>query len=174
MTEASITDILMQFLRAMADDIRKNIPVVSGNTADSIEVRMERTGQQPYDRIKAGIYSDLTAVALETGRGPTKSGATKGDPTLQQSILAWIQAKGVQPTVKANSKQTSLQLQTGLSWAIATKIHKEGNALFRAGGKSGILSNVLTDARINTFADVFTSHGSRVILDNIVKTIQGK
>lgn len=156
MTETA--QVLFQLLTQMASEIKANIPGISGKTRESIEVRIE----EDANTLKGGIWGSIAVPALETGRKPTSSGATKGTPTLQQAILGWIQSKSIQP-----SKGT----QEGLSWAIAIKIHREGNLLFRQGGHSGVLSNVINEQRLNNFVEVFNSKASRVLLTNILKTI---
>jgi len=78
------------------------------------------------------------AEALISGRKPTSSGAVAGDPRLHEVLAQWAQAKG-------------LVLRKGQTYAdvgraLAYRIHREGTALYRAGGNSGIFNSVLTRA----------------------------
>ncbi len=162
------SDILNQLLIQLAAEIKANIPVASGKTANSIEVRIIE-GQ---DKLRGEIWGAKYIQALEDGRGPTKNSGG-GSQTLQASIFEWLKLKGIQATVKQGKNGPLKQItQEQLSWAMAIKIHREGNELFRKGGKSGVLSNVLTDARLNTFSEVFNSKASRVILSNILKQVK--
>jgi hypothetical protein len=128
-----IREIIQQFAEEVIAGFQKNIrekPVTqygamnnTGAAADSFFWR--------YDGQTLEIGSTWKYIrVLETGRGPTSATATKGNPTLRENILEWVETK-VRPTdISAKS----------LAYLIARKIHKEGTLLYRQGGNSGILS----------------------------------
>lgn len=178
MSETS--DILEQLLNQLRDEIVANIPTASGETARNIEVRVTNPGKDEFTRVKGELIGPKYIQALEDGRGPSKRKGG-GTQTLQQAILKWLQIKGIQPQVNAVVKRRKTlkatvqqNPQIGLSWAIATKIHREGNKLFREGGKSGVLSNVINDQRIDNFIEVFNAKATRVLLAGVTKTILAK
>lgn len=76
------------------------------------------------------------AEALISGRKPTSSGAAAGDPRLHEVLAQWAQAKGL--TLRKG------QTYADVGRALAYRIHREGTALYRAGGQSGIFQSVLT------------------------------
>lgn len=170
---SELSNILQQFLEELATDIKAKVPVVTGKTVEGLEVKVTNPGTDLFVRVKGELLGPAYINTLEHGRGPTrKSGG--GTKTLQESILEWVQAKNIQPTLKPRKslKQTAQQNpQIGLSWAIAIKIHKEGNRLYRQGGKSGVLSVPLTNQRIENFIEVFNSKAARVLLNKVVQTI---
>ena len=88
------------------------------------------------------IYSTMIGynyiMTLEHGRGPTKEGATAGNPTLQENILTWLKQRGIQPPDIT---------QESLAYLIARKIHREGTQVYRdytlKGKGTGILSDII-------------------------------
>lgn len=143
---------IQQFLDALVAEVKQRVPKVSGETADSLEVIVDDFG----GKIMAAPYIQT----LEDGRPPTRSGAPKGDPTLQQKIYAWILQMGLGTNAKSQER---------LSWAMATKIHNEGNRLWRSGGHSGVLSNVFTKERIDSFANTFFGRYETQISSDVMK-----
>ena len=81
------------------------------------------------------------ALTAEDGRGPTKK---SGDGELEKKILKWLDQKGV-PIWDGYTRK-------GQAYVIARKIHKEGTKLFRKGGNSGVLSNVLNEKLLDRIA----------------------
>lgn len=76
------------------------------------------------------------AEALISGRRPTSSGATAGDPRLHEVLAQWAQDKGL--VLRKG------QTYADIGRALAYRIHREGTALYRAGGESSIFNSVLT------------------------------
>lgn len=95
--------------------------VATGRTIEGMQV--VETG----DSIQ--LIAPENILALEFGRGPTRPDAPKGDPSLQQRIEEWVQAKGI----SANP------------FAITKKIHKDGYK-----GTPGVLSEPLSQDNVNT------------------------
>lgn len=158
---SEVSQVLEQLLNQLAQELKANIPNASGETANSIEVRITET----TDRVRGDLLGAKYIMALEDGRGPTGSGGGKSEgKTLREKILEWIKAKNITPVNTARKMN-----QEQLSWAIAIKIHNEGTKLFRDGGHSGVISNVINDQRIETFIEVFQSRAARILLQNILK-----
>lgn len=82
---------------------------------------------------------------LEFGRKPTMLGGSAGNETLQQKIRKWMDDKNI-ATSEPDKKRNSI------SWAIATKIHKEGSWLYRqlkqGGSSPGTLKNAINEKKI--------------------------
>lgn len=86
------------------------------------------------------IIGDKAFVWIEKGRGPTKQGSgTTGEETLREKLVRWIKAKGI---------ETDEKEVTRMSWALATKIHREGTALHRAGATRFVYSDIITKQRL--------------------------
>ena len=80
------------------------------------------------------IYAAGYAFAVEFGRGPGKM------PPIN-SIRAWIDAKGIEPT--GISKDS-------LAFLIARKIKREGTDIHKEGGASGVLSDIINAQAMET------------------------
>jgi hypothetical protein len=104
--------------------------------------------------------------ALISGRGPTSSSAAASDPRLYEVLAQWAQDKG-------------LVLREGQTYeevgrALAYRIHKEGTALFRAGGGSGILQSVLTQNFLDKLLAQIAAGDMVAISTALTNAIQGK
>lgn len=146
-------DIIKQFLDQLAGEVKRNIPSASGETAASIEVVVP-------NQFEGSILGAPYIQTLEDGRGPTRSGAPKGSPTLREKIEAWLNTRAINPdgiTTKS------------LAYIIARKIHAEGNVLFRQGGKSGVLSSVFTNDRIDSFQQTLFNQYEILITSQVLK-----
>ena len=129
---SSLTDIFNKFI----NEVEPEIKAVVGSFAPTIESKIKDNDKgfqilaSPYIRV------------LIDGRAPTKEGATKGNPTLQQAILAWIERHSIQPKLATMSQES-------LSWAISKSIHKKGTKLYQKGGGNRIFDPILTTEREN-------------------------
>jgi hypothetical protein len=98
----------------------------SGRFERELEGVTETTGEYTATTsIKAAFYSRW----LQDGRKPTSPGAPRGNPTLQEIILKWIDDKGLIPdliTYKSGRIQDMTDAKLSLSWVISQKIHREG------------------------------------------------
>jgi hypothetical protein len=140
---------LMQFLLQLEKEIIQNSiqagQVASGKTIQSFEVEVN----DHRGILRAAPH----LMALENGRGPTKVWVKK-ESTLFEKIKEWLWYKFKIPLrTKHNSR---------LAYIITRKIHAEGTRLYRMGGRSGVVSNVITDQRIEaflrTYATKFSAH----------------
>lgn len=161
---SELSETLKQLLTQLADEIKAGIPNATGKTAASIEVNIEDKNIAGFPLVSGEIKANRYFTVLETGRRPGKM------PPID-SIKEWVQAKGFNFPMTTSLGNT-IRNAEGLSWAIAIKISKEGTSLFRKGGHSGVISNVLNEQRLDTFFEVFNSKLSRVILNNVLTKLK--
>lgn len=151
--DANQKNLLSQFLQGIIDDIRTRHSAAgqksSGKTIDSLrQVIRERDGI---------LYAAKYFRRLEDGRGPTKN-STKGNPTLKESLLEWMNTQGIKATPyrrKDGSTQDQAKANESLAFLIARSIHRFGDRLFRSGGRSGVISGAITQQRISAFVGAF-------------------
>lgn len=147
-------EVIDNFLARRTQAILSRINHASGRTARRI--------YRVVDQISGTLYGPDYIAALEDGRGPTKTN-TPSNPTLQEAIEEWLQFAGI-PTPQGFKDQRSF------SFAIAASIHAKGTRLFQQGGRSGVLSETITersfDELINQLADI---HSVTVFTDVVNK-----
>ena len=135
-------EILSQF----ANEIVPELQAVSKGFAPSISYtvsdNMLEITASPYIRV------------LIDGRAPTRNGATRGNPTLQQIILSWINRHSI--TARAN-KQGKIPTPEQLSWAISKSIHLHGTKLYQQGGGNNIYDTIITTQRIENLLNLLTN-----------------
>ncbi|MGD2113431.1 MAG: hypothetical protein PVG07_00150 [Acidobacteriota bacterium] len=110
----------------------------------------EQSGRKASGQFAEGleaIYSPYQATirgyVYLAGRGKTKKKGKAGEPTLQQSILKWLQVKGIK-AIERNISQKSL------AFLIARKIHEEGT---NPSEWLRIYEQVITPERIDRIID---------------------
>ena len=112
--------------------------------------------------VKSEITSNANGVTLEIsgspylstlweGRKPTSPSAKKGNPTLQQILLKWIESKSIVPKALPNGNIPTLEQ---LSWAMAKSMHKKGDLLYQRGGTNNSFDMVLTKSRIDNLINL--------------------
>jgi hypothetical protein len=121
MTNDSLTQLLETLKTDLINSMQAHGRFASGQTAKQLTV----TNNGNTAQLQAPAYLQF----LETGRGPTSSGAPIGDPPMIQRIQDWCRAKGI-PDMAA--------------WAIKKSIDKKGYK-----GISGLISEPLSDDNIN-------------------------
>jgi hypothetical protein len=131
MLSGVVKAILAGFAERTIEGIRSRIPNVTGRMSESLGYRIDEDGLTIFS-------SEKYFTVLETGRKPTSAGASKGNPTLRESILEWIKNKPIASDINPKS----------LAFLIARKIHEEGSLLYRQGGKSGVISDFINNERI--------------------------
>lgn len=131
---------LTQFLEGLAGEM-KGIMDARGMNASGISkglIEAKVTGSRGV------LLAPNWILQLEQGRGPTKGG--KGSPTLREIIRKWIDDKGI--VAQGISRDS-------LAFLISRKIHREGTILFQRGDRTGIISTVITQQRIDAFLSTF-------------------
>jgi hypothetical protein len=91
---------------------------------------------------------------LIDGRAPTRSGAKRGNPTLQEAILSWINRHSITPRANKDGKAPT---QEQLSWMISKSIHKYGTKLYQQGGGNNIFDTIITVDRIENLVNLMTN-----------------
>lgn len=138
---AKAKEILEQF----AKDIVPELQAVSKGFAPSISYEVG----EDFLIITASPYIRV----LIDGRRPTRPGAPKGSPTLQQAILAWINRHSI---VGRANKQGVVPTAEQLSWAISKSIHLYGTKLYQQGGGNNIFDTIITTQRIDNLLNLLS------------------
>jgi len=141
--------IIKTFGDALVKSLKSATPSASGATADSIRLEITSNGFI--------IYGAAHIEQLMEGRGPTKAGASEGNPTVQEQIFDWIRSRSITPK---ESSMTQLQL----SWAISRRIHQKG---FK--GQGDFYSKVLTDKRFGKLISALLQQKAISLQSSIVK-----
>lgn len=154
---AEIISILNHYGNSTIDQIRQNLSSTgtsaSGKTAQSL--RYEVTNEASKATLK--VMGKPYFMVVETGRKPTPN-YDKPSKAFVQSIADWLQF---------------VSGDTSPAYAIAKSIHKKGTKLFRDGGRTDIVSNVinqnLTDKisldLLNKFAQQYMANMVKLFSD---------
>lgn len=151
------SDILRAFGQQLVDQLKANTPHRTGRTASQIEMVVTDFALQIFGPAYIGVF--------ETGRGPS-TGRSSGSPTLQEQILDWIEAAGIQPRPNKNGK-TPTDIQ--LSWAIANSIHTKGDKLYQSlgGGKTDYFDSVFNEQALLDFITMFADDRQEKLISDI-------
>lgn len=141
---SSLKEIFDKFIREVEPEIKNKV----GSFSSSVESEIRLDGFT--------IYASPYIRVLIDGRKPTRDGASRGNPTLQQVILDWIERHSIQPNEIGMTQES-------LSWAISKSIHKKGTKLYQqiqAGGQQNrIFDDILTTQRednlLSLISDVY-------------------
>lgn len=151
---ASIFGVLLQEGKSIVEEIRYNIDQrgvrASGRTQKALRFQVEETDKGFLLQVFGPSYIQV----LEDGRGPTK--ASGSGKTLVEIIREWIDDKGIVP--ETNSKGIA-PTKDSLARAIATVIHRQGTNLYRNGGNSGVLSDVINEERVQALKEALRKVG---------------
>jgi len=163
-------EILEQFAGTVVPELQS----VSKGFAPSFETSIE---EFEYG-ISLTIYASAYIRTLIDGRKPTRDGAKRGNPTLQQIIHKWIIRHGIVPKAKKDGKVPTIEQ---LSWAISKSIHLRGTKLYiylretklyQQGGGNHIFDPILSDQRINILLSMFAKHYNIKIENELIKRIK--
>lgn len=149
---AEVLNILSQTGQSAVSQIQANTPKATGKTARSVRFEVKEEGGKIVFQILASKYFKV----VETGRRPTPS--YKPSKSFVDSIREWLAAKG--------SDQ-------GPAYAIAQSIHKKGTALWRAGGRQDIFSNVINESFIDKLSNELLTQFAKEYLDSVIKLFDG-
>ena len=130
------------------------VPSATGKTRDSLNIEFTKTGFIIRGGAQIGAIID--------GRKPTSAGAKKGNPTVRESVLEWIKAKGIQPKESGMSQET-------LAFIIARSIHKNGYP-----GKGNIFKSVITASRITSLTQTLIRNEGIAIQSQLIKEFNFK
>jgi hypothetical protein len=139
-------EILKQFSERLTEELKA---VTGSHFSQTIENQVFPDGKG--FEITASPYISV----LIDGRAPTRGGATKGNPTLQHSILNWINAKGITGRPDQKGK---IPTSTQLSWAMSTSIHRYGTKLYQRGGGNRIFDPIINEQRIDALFTLLTKY----------------
>jgi len=147
-------DIIKQFGNNLLKDMKAAVPSATGKTRDSLNIEFTKTGFIIIGGAQIGAIID--------GRKPTSAGAKKGNPTVRESVLEWIKAKGIQPKESGMSQET-------LAFIISRSIHKNGYP-----GKGNIFKSVITASRISSLTETLIRNETLLIQSNLIKEFNFK
>lgn len=132
---------LTQFLEGLANEMRGVMDArgmnASGRSKGLIEAKVNGS--------RGELLAPSWILQLEQGRGPTRGGRGQG-PTLREIIRRWIDDKGV---IARNATKDQL------AFLIARSIHQKGTLLHQRGARTGIISTVITQQKIEAFLSTF-------------------
>lgn len=128
----------------MIGDIRRNLSSTGTNATNKTQQSLRAEVTQGQNKYRMRLLGREFFFTVETGRKPTPE--KKPSRTMIQNIREWVKARG---------------LEERLTWAIATEIQKKGTRLWRQGGRKDIVSNVVTNSRIDQI--------TRSVLDQFAK-----
>jgi hypothetical protein len=151
---SSVLGVLLNEGKTIVDEIRYNIDQrgvkASGRTQKALRYQVDETDSG----FLLQVFGPKYVKALEDGRGPTKKG-NDGGKTLVEIIREWIDDKGIVPESKNGISPT----KDTLARAIASSIHKRGTNLYRHGGHSGVLSDVINEEREDALKQAIAKAG---------------
>jgi hypothetical protein len=130
-------EVIGRFLEQRRQAIISRIKQASGRTARSI--------YHVEDSVSGVLYGPSHITTLEDGRPPTKDGAPRANPSLREAIEEWLQYAGISPKPG--------QTRRSLAYAIANSIHRKGTRLWQQGGRSGVLSETITERSFEQLID---------------------
>ena len=153
----SIKDIIEAQLNVAREEIAANMVAqnrkASGNSIDKMRVEATEISGKLIDG--SGYL-----FASEYGRRPNKSQPGRPSKQMVDSIERWTVIKGI---IAANGNQRSI------AYAIATKIAKEGNVLYRSGTQSGVITNAINQEWLNRTAQLVSEKFVTLIKSEVVR-----
>lgn len=110
--------------------------------------------------VKAYMLSAKHAYFMENGRGATKN---PGNGNLREIIRAWIDNKGIVPRLISKDS---------LAFLITRKIHNEGIKVPNKYNSGGVISNVITNERIENLIQEIKPIFSKNIKSETIKVFK--
>lgn len=153
--------IALKVIADLKENIRTKAPTSYGAMNNTGQAMNSLNYRWEGDRLI--IFSEISPfnyiMTLEYGRGPTKSGAARSSPTLQEGILSWMQSRGINPPDIT---------QESLSYLIARKIHREGTQVWKDYGSKGRGTGIISDVVGNI--DYFDKNVRQPLLDAMAES----
>lgn len=143
-------DILTSNGNSVISQIKENLASTgtnaTGETGNSLRLEVKNEGFKQVLK----IYGRPYFMTVETGRKPTPD----FKPSIQfvANIKRWMDAKG----------------KTGSAYGIAQAIHKKGSKLFREGGRTDIVSNVVNESFVQSISKEILDKFAKEVLTNTV------
>ena len=130
-----LIEILQPFGNSVVSQIQQNLSATgtdaTGQTSRSLKFTVTESGTVTTFQVTGRPYF----MTVETGRKATPS--YKPSREFVARIQAWMSARGM----------------TGPAYAIAQSIHKKGTALYRSGGRTDIVTNVINQSLYDQIAN---------------------
>lgn len=153
--------ILSGYGQGIVEDIKKNLASTgtdaTGETSRSLRFEVKKDG----DKTILSIYGRPYIMAVETGRGPKKSGGT-GNSGMADNILKWMNVRGIM-TDQDQKKRF------GFAKFLTKRINEKGSKLYRDGGRKDIITPVINDTLINNITKDVLKEFSKVYLGNVAQ-----
>lgn len=143
-------DILTSQGNSVISQIKENLASTgtnaTGETGNSLRLEVKNEGFKQILK----IYGRPYFMTVETGRKPTPE--YKPSQQFVASIKKWMEAKNVE----------------GSAYGIAQAIHKKGSKLFREGGRTDIVSNVVGESFVQSISKEILDKFAKEVLRNTV------
>lgn len=158
-TAIILNEFIDDVVREIQDNMNSEGVNATGETLRSFEKEVSQS--------RALLHAAPHIGVLEYGRKPTSLNPVKKGPSLKSIIRQWIDVKGIDPGTDKNGRPVT---KDSLAYLISRKIHREGTKLYREGGNSGILANVITPERVNELGQRIGDEYFKAI-SNVVRSI---
>lgn len=146
----NVIDILTQQGNSVISQIKENLASTgtnaTGETGNSLRLEVKNEGFKQILK----IYGRPYFMTVETGRKATPT--YKPSRQFVANIQAWMNAKNVE----------------GSAYGIAQAIHKKGSKLFREGGRTDIVSNVIGESFVQSISKEILDKFAKEVLTNTV------
>lgn len=145
-----IINILSKEGNSIIKEIQSNLSSTgtdaSGKTSRSLRLQVVKQDEKYLMKIFGRPYF----MTVETGRKPTPE--KKPSKTMIANIRSWVKERGISES---------------LVWAIAVNINKKGTKLWQQGGRKDIVSNVITDSKIQQIERSILEYYAKAFVVNI-------
>lgn len=133
-----IKKILQQQGESVIGRLRESFASNNVNASGKLSATLEADVEESSQLVRLVVDAEGYVFTSEDGRGPTRN---SGDGSLVTRIRQWMDDKG--------GFSGTDQQKNSIAYAITTNIHKKGTRLFRRGGNSGVLSDVINDSLLS-------------------------
>lgn len=145
-------------VQALRTSFDRNKVNASGRLSKTLIWRVLNEGGGQRLQVEGEGYIFTT----EDGRGPTKRA---GDGTLKEKLFQWTKDKGI----RAKNDKERRGIVNAILFSPKKGMHKFGSKRYRKGGKSGILSSVINDKRVNSIENRIAEAAELEFFEGIVR-----